>query len=43
MFSRGDELTTTEDVLHGIAATRRTLSEEMVTQFEQDIQDYARL
>jgi MoxR-like ATPase/GNAT superfamily N-acetyltransferase len=43
MFSRGNELTTTEDVLRGIAATRRTLSEEMATQFEQDIQDYARL
>jgi transitional endoplasmic reticulum ATPase len=43
MFSRGDELTSTADILRGIAETRRTLTEEMVTQFEQDIQDYARL
>jgi transitional endoplasmic reticulum ATPase len=43
MFSRGDELTSTADVLRGIAETRRTLTEEMVTQFEQDIKDYARL
>jgi hypothetical protein len=33
----------TEDVLQGIAQTRRTLTEDMVTQFEQDIRDYARL
>jgi transitional endoplasmic reticulum ATPase len=43
MFSRGDELTSTADVLRGIAETRRTLTEEMATQFEQDIKDYARL
>jgi transitional endoplasmic reticulum ATPase len=43
MFEHGDELTTTADVLRGIAQTRRTLSEEMATQFEQDIQHYARL
>jgi len=43
MFARGDEATTTADVLRGIAETRRTLSEEMATQFEQDILDYARL
>jgi SpoVK/Ycf46/Vps4 family AAA+-type ATPase len=43
MFERGEELTTTADVLRGIAETRRTLSEEMATQFGQDIQDYARL
>src|SRR6266571_245896 len=43
MFEHGEELTTTADVLRGIAQTRRTLTPEMVAQFEQDIQDYARL
>jgi transitional endoplasmic reticulum ATPase len=43
MLEHGEELTTTVDVLRGIEQTRRTLSEEMVTRFEQDIQDYARL
>ncbi len=43
MFEDGEELTTTADVLCGIAQTRRTLTEEMAAQFEQDIQDYARL
>jgi transitional endoplasmic reticulum ATPase len=43
MFEHGEELTTTADVLRGIGQTRRTLSEEMVNRFEQDIQDYARL
>ena len=42
MFDRADEVTTTADVIEGITQTRRTLTEEMVTQFEQDIQDYAR-
>ncbi len=43
MFKRGEELTLTADVLRGIAQTRRTLTEEMVAQFERDIKDYARL
>jgi transitional endoplasmic reticulum ATPase len=43
MFEHGEELTTTADVLRGITQTRRTLTEGMVTQFEQDIQHYARL
>ena len=43
MFEKGDELTTTADILRGIAETRRTLTEQMVAQFEQDIEDYARL
>jgi transitional endoplasmic reticulum ATPase len=43
MFEQGDELTTTVDILRGIDETRRTLTERMVAQFEQDIQDYARL
>jgi transitional endoplasmic reticulum ATPase len=43
MFEQADELTTTADVLAGIAQTRRTLTEEMVEQFDQDIEDYARV
>jgi transitional endoplasmic reticulum ATPase len=43
MLEHGEELTLTEDVLQGIAQTRRTLTEDMVIQFEQDIRDYARL
>ncbi|HXW43985.1 MAG TPA: bifunctional GNAT family N-acetyltransferase/ATP-binding protein [Streptosporangiaceae bacterium] len=43
MFSAGEEVTTTADVLSGIQQTRRTLTPEMVSQFEQDIRDYARL
>ncbi len=43
MFEQGDELSTTTDVLRGIAQTRRTLTPEIVAEFEQDIQDYARL
>ena len=43
MFEHGEELTTTADVVRGIGQTRRTLTTEMVAQFEQDIKDYARL
>jgi transitional endoplasmic reticulum ATPase len=43
MFERGEEAATTADVLAGIQQTRRTLTSEMVTQFEQDINNYARL
>jgi transitional endoplasmic reticulum ATPase len=43
MFEGGPELTSTADVLRGVAQTRRTLTPEMVAQFEQDIEDYARL
>jgi transitional endoplasmic reticulum ATPase len=43
MFDHGPEHTSTADVLRGIAQTRRTLTPEAVEQFEQDIQDYARL
>jgi transitional endoplasmic reticulum ATPase len=43
LFEHGEELTTTADILRGIAETRRTLTEQMVEQFEQDIEDYARL
>jgi hypothetical protein len=34
---------TTADVLQGIAETRRTLTAELVADFEQDIKDYARV
>jgi transitional endoplasmic reticulum ATPase len=43
MFEHGEELTTTADIVRGIGQTRRTLTTEMVAQFEQDIKDYARL
>jgi transitional endoplasmic reticulum ATPase len=43
MFEHGEEITSTADVLQGIAQTRRTLTEEAVAEFEQDIQDYARI
>jgi ribosomal protein S18 acetylase RimI-like enzyme len=43
MFEHGEELTTTADVLAGIRQTRRTLTAEMVSQFEQDISNFARL
>jgi len=43
MFEHGEEHTTTADVIQGIAETRPTLTQEIVTQFEQDIHDHARL
>jgi transitional endoplasmic reticulum ATPase len=43
MFDHGKEVTTTADVLRGIEQTRRTLTPEMVRQFEEDIQSYARV
>jgi hypothetical protein len=43
MFEHGEELTSTADILRGIAQTRRTLTAEMVAEFEQDIQSYVRL
>ena len=39
----GKEEVTTADVLRGIAETRRTLTAELVADFEQDIKDYARV
>jgi hypothetical protein len=33
----------TSDVLHAIGQTRRALTSELVAEFEQDIQDYARV
>jgi hypothetical protein len=36
-------LAATADVLRGIAETRRTLTQQMVADFEQDIIDFARV
>ena len=43
MFERGADQATTTDVVHAIGQTRRTLTPELVTDFEQDIKDYARV
>jgi SpoVK/Ycf46/Vps4 family AAA+-type ATPase len=43
MFEHGEERTTTADVMQGIAEMRPTLTQEIVAEFEQDIQDHARL
>ena len=43
LFEHGKEEVTTADVLRGIAETRRTLTAELVADFEQDIEDYARV
>jgi len=43
LFEHGDEELTTGDILHGIGQTRRTLTTELVSEFEQDIHDYARV
>ena len=43
MFERGAEEATTADIVHGIGQTRRTLTPELVAEFEQDIQDHARV
>jgi transitional endoplasmic reticulum ATPase len=43
LFERGEEEVTTADVLQGIGQTRRTLTSELVADFEQDIQAYARV
>jgi transitional endoplasmic reticulum ATPase len=42
LFENGDEQVTTDDVRKAIAMTRRTLTPELVAEFEQDIVDYAR-
>ena len=43
LFEHGDEELTTGDILRGIGQTRRTLTTELVSEFEQDILDYARV
>jgi transitional endoplasmic reticulum ATPase len=43
MFERGADQAATADIEHAIGQTRRTLTDELVTDFEQDIKDYARV
>ena len=43
LFEHGGEEVTTDDVRHAIGQTRRTLTAELVADFDQDIQDYARV
>ena len=43
LFEQGDEQVTTGDILHAIGQTRRTLTPELVAEFEQDIKDHARV
>jgi len=43
LFEHGEEEVTTADILRGIGETRRTLTPELVAEFEQDIEDYARV
>ena len=43
LFEQGDEELTSGDILRAIGQTRRTLTTELVSEFEQDIQDYARV
>ena len=43
LFESGKEQVTTADVRDAIAMTRRTLTPELVAEFEQDIEDYARV
>jgi hypothetical protein len=43
LFEHGEEQVTTGDVLRAVGQTRRTLTPELVAEFEQDIQAYARV
>jgi transitional endoplasmic reticulum ATPase len=43
LFEHGEQHVATSDVLHAVDQTRRTLTQELVAEFEQDIQDYARV
>ena len=43
MFEHGTEQAATADIVHAIGQTRPTLTAELVTEFEQDIRDYARV
>lgn len=43
MFEGGKQEVTTSDIRHAISKTRRTLTPELVAEFEQDIQDHARV
>jgi transitional endoplasmic reticulum ATPase len=43
LLEGGGEEVTTRDILHVIGQTRRTLTLELVDEFEQDIHDFARV
>jgi SpoVK/Ycf46/Vps4 family AAA+-type ATPase len=43
LFEHGSEEVITKDILHAIGQTRRTLTPELVSEFERDIQEYARV
>jgi transitional endoplasmic reticulum ATPase len=43
MFERGAEQAATADIMHAISQTRRTLTSDLVNDFEQDIKYYARV
>ena len=43
MFEHGAEQASTGDILHAIGQTRRTLTPQVVAEFEQDITEYARV
>jgi transitional endoplasmic reticulum ATPase len=43
MFDRGAEQAATADIVHAIGQTRRTLTEDLVIDFEEDIKNYARV
>jgi transitional endoplasmic reticulum ATPase len=43
LFEHGDEEATTSDIVHAIGETRRTLTPGLVSEFEQDIENYARV
>jgi len=43
VFEGGRDEVSTGDVRHAIGKTRRTLTPELVAQFERDIEDYARV
>jgi SpoVK/Ycf46/Vps4 family AAA+-type ATPase len=43
LFEQGEEEVSTGDIVHAIGQTRRTLTPEIVAEFEQEIRDYARV
>jgi transitional endoplasmic reticulum ATPase len=43
LFDHGEEQVTTGDALRAVGQSRRTLTPELVAEFEQDIQAYARV
>ena len=43
LFERGEGQVAKGDILHAVGQTRRTLTAELVAEFEQDIQEYAKV